>query len=110
MSEKRTTAVVALGNPTVLSIASIFKALKVVLGVVGPALNSALTLGLVGEVEAQNVSAVQLAIKVDDGHDVRDLFLESDEVNVPLLIAKSLLDLRKAEGDAIDLESLGVSL
>lgn len=70
-----TTAVIALGNLSIVREASVLKALKVLFRVGGPAFLEVRALRLRAEVERNDVLAVQLALEVDQADAVADWFL-----------------------------------
>jgi hypothetical protein len=70
-----TTAVIALGNLSIVREASVLKAFKVLFRVGGPAFLEVRALRLRAEVECNDILAVQLALEVDQADAVADWFL-----------------------------------
>jgi hypothetical protein len=73
------TAVAADGHTGVLNKASVDKALKVLLGALGPALCHLGTTSLSGQLDGKDVLALGVANQVDDGHVGSNFLLLSDK-------------------------------
>lgn len=91
------TAVAAHGHTAVLDETSRSQALQVLFGRLGPALRHLRTAGLGCKLDGQHELALGVANQVDDGLVGSNLLLESDQVDLDAIRAKSRLDIRQAE-------------